>query len=234
MPQLRGAKGVIMATMKKTAAATKKDSGVLVKIPELRRGLMSIRCTSISDLIVHNFNEKTRREIEQKLTKKAMGKKTFDSKEEYNLARYVINGKDHIKTIAFKLACQSIAARFDGITGTMVKQGMFILGDFVEIKGCKPEMFADIARTTTGRPYTTYRPKYKNWYVNLDIEYNPDILSAEQICHLLDHAGFSCGVGDNRPMSPMKTGPYGRFTIREATKSKTTTRKKTTSRRKAA
>ena len=74
--------------------------------------------------------------------------------------------------------------------------------DLVQIKvSGKPVMREDMVRLSgPGNPADfRYRASYEKWSVILNIEYNHDVISPQQIAHLFNNAGFSVGVGENRP-----------------------------------
>jgi len=55
-----------------------------------------------------------------------------------------------------------------------------------------------------------HRGEFKEWSADLEVQYNEDWISAEQIANLISLAGFSVGVGEWRPE---KNGQYGTFEI---------------------
>jgi len=56
----------------------------------------------------------------------------------------------------------------------------------------------------------TYRPEYKEWQVRVNIEYNPRIVSEEQLLALVDQAGWGVGICEGRPERTSALG-WGRF-----------------------
>jgi len=43
------------------------------------------------------------------------------------------------------------------------------------------------------------------------ILFNSNYISAEQLCNLVDLAGFHCGFGEMRPFAPKSSGSHGMF-----------------------
>ena len=89
-------------------------------------------------------------------------------------------------------------------------------GEYVPIYG-KVENREDMVRIGQGTADLRYRacfPANKTgvdcWHTTLDIEYNKNAISAEQLVMLFNYGGFVCGVGEWRPE---KGGSYGRFRV---------------------
>ena len=55
-----------------------------------------------------------------------------------------------------------------------------------------------------------YRGEFKQWSTTLNIRYNANVMSMEQIVNLFNIGGFSCGVGEWRPE---KGGSNGMFHV---------------------
>jgi hypothetical protein len=56
-----------------------------------------------------------------------------------------------------------------------------------------------------------YRPQFDQWSVDINIEYDADLLQQGDIVNLIDRAGFGVGVGEWRPE---KGGEFGRFAVK--------------------
>jgi hypothetical protein len=75
-------------------------------------------------------------------------------------------------------------------------------------------MLKQMQRTTTGQPYMSYRPIYRDWWVTLVIEYNAARIDAQGVLNLVSNAGYFVGVGEHRPSAPKsKTGDNGRWEL---------------------
>jgi len=86
-----------------------------------------------------------------------------------------------------------------------------VIGDLIPIKCAKgPKMRTDMVRIGQGTSDVRYRPEYKDWSCELPIEYNANVISAEQIVNMFNTAGFSTGVGEWRPE---RGGQYGMFKV---------------------
>jgi hypothetical protein len=57
----------------------------------------------------------------------------------------------------------------------------------------------------------TYRARYDDWEVDVEIKYLKNAINIEQIMFLLEVAGFAVGLHEYRPE---KGGVYGRFRVK--------------------
>lgn len=170
-------------------------------------------------LIVHRFDEKSRAQMLDKQMKKAKApKQAKDPKDCYQRSKYIMeDGRDGFPAVGFKAAAVRAAKLVDGITMTDARQMFFVVGDgrtptgeeCVAITG-EPSMREDVCRVSGGTADLRYRAEYRDWSVDLTIEYDADAVSAEVIVNLFARAGFSVGVGEWRPE---KSGRNGTFEI---------------------
>jgi len=65
-----------------------------------------------------------------------------------------------------------------------------------------------MVRVGLGTADIRIRAEFPAWSTTLDIRYNGNVLSREQIANLFNTAGFAVGVGEWRPQ---KDGSYGMF-----------------------
>ncbi len=182
-------------------------------------GQIQVQISGFSPLIVHKWSEKSKAEMlaNQQMTKeeKALAKanrRRKDPKEDFLGAQYIVNGKHCFPTIAIKKAM--IEAGFMlGIPRGVVRQAIYILGDYFEIKHKHCTMREDAVRVGTFRnrvPDLRYRPQYEPWSATLDFQFRTDMIKPDQLVNLLQNAGFSVGIGEWRPQ---KDGQFGRFEV---------------------
>lgn len=198
-------------------AATSKDvaqSGpITLKRVELGTIIVPIRGTS--ELIVHNWSEKSKREmLEAQMHRGTRQKKApKDPVADYEASKYKTeDGKDAMVTTAFKKAMVDAIRFFDGLSMVAGRVAFFVEGEFVEIEG-KPRMREDMVRIARGTADIRYRAGYPEWRTKLTITYAKVLLTKESILLLIDAAGQTQGVGEWRPSAPSSTGPFGRFEI---------------------
>ena len=93
---------------------------------------------------------------------------------------------------------------------TVARQMFQVLDDFVVLRFEKLSMRQDIARNNRTGAVLVTRAQFDGWSADLNIQYNADAISLEQIGYLLETAGFSVGVGAWRPEC---SGQFGMFRV---------------------
>jgi hypothetical protein len=90
----------------------------------------------------------------------------------------------------------------------------------VRILGCKAIHDTRPGRNDGGGIDMRNRPRYDGWHARLKIQYDADLLSAQDVLNLLARAGVSVGIGDGRPSSPNSNGlGFGTFEVEGLRKS---------------
>lgn len=200
---------------------------LLARVPKLQVQHTTLYLVGDSSLIVHKWSEKARAQMLAKQTKQARGAKEAKNPEQdvldslYWLSPMPNNAKlaDMAKarfgfpSIAFKAAAVDACSYVDGITKVEARGAFHVPGDLVEVKfDNPPEMREDMVRIAMGTADIRFRAEFKDWRVALPLEYNPLVLSIEQIANLFTLGGFSVGIGEWRPQ---KDGQHGRFHVAE-------------------
>lgn len=192
----------------------KKSNSVTIKDFNIRT--VSVKIKGISPLIVNNWNEKTKSEMEAKHQGKAKTEKhkirvpedEFDSSKHKSPL-----GFDGFPAGGFKKSLIR-GAKMTGMVMKDTAMALFINPDCIEkqlvkIKGdCR--MRTDMVRIGMGSADVRYRAEYLNWSATLNIEFNEGMVSVEQILQMIKAAGYGCGIGEWRPE---KGGDYGRFDL---------------------
>jgi hypothetical protein len=199
-----------------------------LEIPQLNIGLATLHIGGITPLITHAWSAKAAKLIEDKVTGKAKAQRGVkDPEQEWRESAYIISGKEklpdwqpgkyYLPSSMFKHAFIYGVGQLDDVK-TMPKTKatgwVFLDADPVlAFDSCDLRM--DITRNPT---QPVYRPQFNNWSVDLDVGYNANAISLEQVVALFDLGGFSGGIGEWRPSSPKnKSGSYGRFRVTSAT-----------------
>lgn len=103
---------------------------------------------------------------------------------------------------------------FDKKDGGMrnIREGVNLVGDVVPLKFKTEKQLTHWGRMSgqTKAPRKIIRNAFYDWSCELEIEYNQEQLSPEQIINILNWAGFHIGVGAFRKE---KTGNYGSFYV---------------------
>lgn len=77
-----------------------------------------------------------------------------------------------------------------------------------------PERSELAVRNANGSIDIRVRPMWREWYADLRIEYDADMITATSVVNLLDRAGRQIGIGEGRPFSKNSTGMgWGTFTV---------------------
>jgi hypothetical protein len=176
-----------------------------------------------SPLVVHNFSEKAKEEIRSKQRKDAKkAKEARDTNAEFLANRYVdAQGRECVPITALKKAIISAATAFDDLTKVGLRQALFVSSttdlsaalvpiekhDGSPAVGVMREDAVTIGINTRG---LAYRPEYTEWQLRVSFEYNPRLVSLEQLMALIDQAGWGVGICEGRPEKSSALG-WGRF-----------------------
>ncbi len=191
--------------MAKTPAQT-------IQLPPLDIRLLHVRLVGDSPLICHAWSEKAKGMMLAKQMKKAKAaKEAKDPQQDFEDSLYRMpNGQGYgFPTIAFKAAAVAACRFVDGIKMTEVRGAFHIPGELARINGT-PTPREDMVRVGMGTADLRYRGQFTEWSVDLPVRFNAGALSAEQIVHLFNSAGFGVGVGEWRPE---RDGSYGMFHV---------------------
>lgn len=194
-----------------------------IEITQIATTRMLVPIKGTAPLIVHNFSEKSKRQMLEAQQGKKSPKEIRDPDAEYEAAFYRIaneNGPDRFgfPAVAFKAATIG-AARFFGksVRMTEIRQFLFVRGIYtkadpqqlVEIQGT-PEMREDVVRLggMSRSADLRYRPMFPSWSVTLDVTYVATALSEGSVLSLIDAGGLGVGVGEWRPECKGQFGTY--------------------------
>lgn len=196
-----------------------------VQINKIDAETLNVPIIGTAPLIVHNFSEKSRRQMLEAQQGKKKVKEVRDPRAEYEAAFYRILHDDGTEgygfpVTAFKAATTGAARFYDkSITMTALRQFMFMRGVMtkadaqmlVEING-EPEMREDVVRL--GGPSRSadlrYRPMFPQWTCTLNVTYVKSSIDRTSILSLIDAGGMGIGVGEWRPE---RRGEFGTYAI---------------------
>jgi hypothetical protein len=134
------------------------------------------------------------------------------AKEKYYFTK---DGQKGIPSRAFYNAMiRASSYLFDKKDGGMrnIKEGVNVLGDIIPMTFKKEVQVTHWGRTSgqTGAPRKIIRNSFEDWSCELEIEYNQEQLSSENIINVMNWAGFHIGIGGFRKEN---TGNYGSFYV---------------------
>ena len=213
--------------------ATKKEE--VIEIKAINNERVAIRIVGDSPLIVHAWSDKAKKmmlDAQMKVTK-TKARDIRDPYDEFINSLYWLQGKPEESTVeafenavkngakwgfpvgAIKQAGNSAAYRNGWVKNQMQLRGSYFLstewGEYAEIGGAIPEMREDMVKIGMGTADLRYRGEFKNWYIDLILEYNKDgDVTLEQLLNVLNAGGYSCGIGEWRPE---RDGTFGRYHI---------------------
>lgn len=198
---------------------TTSQSKITIKKPA--RGRIIVRVDGLTSLIMHAFKNK---EVLREKPKKGQKRPPRNPEKEFqdSLYRMPDNSGYAFPAVAFKgamvAACREVELKM-----TEARQLFFVSGvegkELVRIIAHEePIMREDVVRLAQGQADLRYRPEFPQWSAEIQIEYNAEMIDAEDIINLLDRAGWSVGIGEWRP--ERKGGnTFGRFEVKEIIKS---------------
>lgn len=202
-------------------AKKEKQSEQVITIPAPQYETLKVKIIGDTPIQIHRLGKKMLQEFEDRDHNKPKPKRQArDYDTEFLDSLYYVdsNGQEVVppkqitKTTrfgfpssAFKKAMVFSARQFDNLKMAELKGRFFVNKEqqYVEIKG-KPEIDKFWRRIGgkgpgTGTPDIGIRGKIFPWSADLEIKFLKNVISAESIIHLLSVAGFSVGIGEDRP-----------------------------------
>lgn len=191
-----------------------------IEISRIGTETISVPIIGTMPLIVHNFSEKSKRQMLDAQQGRKSPKVARDPEAEYEAAFYRTKSGYGFPVTAFKAATVG-AARFYGkdVKMTELRQFIFMKGlispndpqALVEIIG-EPKMREDVVRLggMSRSADLRYRPEFPEWSVTLEVTYVRSSLSRNSVLSLIDAGGLGIGVGEWRPEH---RGEFGTFRV---------------------
>lgn len=184
-----------------------------VRLPDIERRCLAMRLNGTAGLIVHRFEEKSITEMlaKQRGMPHERGKK--NPHRDFEAAKYKnIKEQDCIPVMTVKKAMVEASTFSDDLTKKGSRGAFYIIGEYTPLKFGQCIMRTDIVRTGgIGRaPDIRFRPEYFDWSVDLAFDFNPRLITIEQLCYVAREAGTSIGLCEWRPQ---KDGNKGTFDI---------------------
>ena len=216
----------------------KEKVAEVVGIKPLEIKKAKIKIVGDTPLIVHAWSEKAKKMMLDAQTKatKTKAKDIRDPYDDFIQSLYWLEGKPEESTVeafeqavkngakwgfpvgAIKQAGNAAAYRSGWVKNQMELRGSYFLntefGEMAEIKGSIPEIREDMVRIGMGSADLRYRGEFKNWYMDLTVEFNASSnLTLDQIVNVINAGGYIVGIGEWRPE---KDGTFGRYHVEAA------------------
>jgi hypothetical protein len=204
-----------------------------IEIPRLAPSKIEVPIVGHTQLCMHRWTEKAKKQIRDDQTGKAKeGQDPKDPRYNFRASAYILeqnkregwnNGDvpaDELTfgfpAIGFKKAM--VRGYKNAGLGPMTdaRGAFYVYGvdddELVTIKHPPeyPEMREDMVTVGRGTADIRYRPTFKEWSATLRIEYMDSMIGVEQVAQALQHAGHGVGVGEYRPE---KGGQWGKFRL---------------------
>lgn len=187
-----------------------------IEIPPIKVGILKIKIQGNTPYLPEPMDMEVL-ERYNKIKSKQNYNKDELSEEEKVKAKfyYTLDGKEGIPTRAFyNSMIRASSYLFDIKNKGMrnIKEGINIKGDIIPLNYKNKEIVTHWGRTSGAKrtPRKIMRNAFNDWGCELEIEYNQNNISPEQIVNVLNWAGFHIGVGGFRKE---KTGNYGMFKV---------------------
>lgn len=229
LPPADTANGLPGQSAKKEGRSSTSTQTVTIRPPGFQTARFKI--IGIAPLVIRRFSTKTKDQLLQKQVggKASSSKKNRDAQDveaTFNEARYISkDGWDGFQASCIRNAMIS-ACRLVNFKMTLAKLSIFVIQDgwdakepqipLIRIHG-EPVMQEDIGRVETGAPYVTIRPAYHEWHAFVNIRWDADQFSIEDVTNLLSRVGMQVGIGEGRPDSKNSAGcGWGMFEIEQS------------------
>lgn len=180
---------------------------------------LQLRIKGISPLVTHQWSEKAKEMMREKQKgKKTKIREARDPEAECAEAMYTMpDGTPAVPAMAIKRCLSDAAHRDLGIEKTMVRKALFFHVDahglLPLVDHSEPEIREDMVRVGMGSADLRYRPMFKEWAVEISMDYDSELLQVDDIVNLANRAGYGVGLCEWRPQ---KNGDWGRFKVESA------------------
>lgn len=169
-----------------------------------------------SPMIQHAWDEKAKKMMRDKHAgKKTKNREVRDPEAEMKGATYFTEeGEYGVPAAAIKKSLITAAHKDLGVEKTLVRKAIFIIcedpGNIIAMKTDDPIGREDVVRVGMGSTDLRYRPEFRNWSIDIIVEFDADLLNEKDLINLFQRAGFGVGLCESRPE---KNGENGRFDI---------------------
>jgi len=193
-------------------AAKTTETTINLQPIQIRR--IDVRIIGDTPLVVHAFDEKSRRQLlETHMHKAKQAKEAKDPIANFNRCRYLLeDGRDGFPSAGLKRAIANAFRYSDGMKKVEINGALHVSPGIplIPIVSAGPTMREDLVRIGMGKPDVRHRPEYNPWSMEFTVVFNERAISAEQVVNLLNIAGFGIGLGEHRPE---KGGQWGMFHV---------------------
>ncbi len=192
--------------------AKAKPTPITIRLPLFDLRNMNVRLIGDLPLICHAWSHKAKMEMLEGQMKRPKGPRAAkDPEKDFQDSLYKHpRGGYGFPAIAFKSSAVDACSHVQGITKVEARGAFHINHELLKINADDPTMREDMVRVGMGKADIRYRGQFFPWTIDIPIRFNAGVLSAEQIVHLFNVAGFGIGVGEWRPQ---RDGMFGLFHV---------------------
>jgi hypothetical protein len=193
--------------------------------------VVKLRLEGVSPLMLHKFSEKSRKQMEETQQAESKTKKKRapkDYKAEYLGAKYISTAKwEGIPALSIRAAMIRACSNVDGLPMTVAKGAFFIKPDGFDVTDGTPlvrihgKSVHDTrpVRLESGVTDLRNRPRYDSWACEIAVEFDADLVSANDVANLLARAGTQIGIGELRPFGRKSFGgDFGMWCVKNPKK----------------
>ena len=184
----------------------------LYNVPKLAK--IGVPIEGLSSFISHRKDEKAGELWEKKTTGKGMRKELCNPEAEWKASLYLHpeTNRPCIPGRGIKKAMVSthIFGNDKGLKRRL-QGAFFVTEELIPIEYEKEVKRRDFLPLKGGMSHhNSYRVEFFGWKAKIPIEYDSALIPPEALVNMLERAGFSIGVGDDRPE---KNGMHGRWRV---------------------
>ena len=206
-----------------------------VKRVDLEVRQMQITIEGEAPLVVHAWSEKARgMMLRKQLGIASAGKERRDPVADFKSSLYRLPNNEGFGFPAVALKSAAVSAATDvELKKVNLRRAFHVMGDLVRIDAppiTKPlteedveyasaiafehqhgaSMRSDMVRIGMGVADIRFRAQFVTWKATFSVRYNARVVTMQQLCNLLDVAGFGVGICEHRPE---KNGSWGLFKV---------------------
>lgn len=179
---------------------------------------VKLRLEGVSPLMLHKFSEKARKQMEDSQQAESKTKRKRDPKNyksEFEGAKYISTAKwEGVPALSIRAAMIRACANVDGLPMTVAKGAFFIKPHGFDVTDGTPLIRIEGKSSHDTRPVRLEsgvtdlrnRPRYDTWACEIDVEFDADLVSANDVANLLARAGTQIGIGELRPFGRKSFG----------------------------
>ena len=206
------------------------DDANIVQILPANMVVATIRIRGSAPYVQEAFSRRTANDLMGHMATPAAaqkgkkGRPVRNYEEEFEQAQHKsVPGWVGIPCTAFRRAMVD-ACRTVSVVMVTAKMAVFIVPDgfdaadgtpLVRLHSPKgPEQTSMPVRNANGNVDIRVRPMWREWYADVQVRFDADMITPQSVVNLLDRAGQQVGIGAGRPFSKQSVGQgWGTFTV---------------------